>query len=109
MDRHNPDVVEVRQGETFGFRAAFQNDDHTPMDITGLEIKCQVRTLRKILVHDYQVEVIAADKGIVAFLPADTAAWPADNALILDFKLSLGAQVRYTEQCQLIVNETVTK
>ncbi|MGY1490709.1 hypothetical protein ACW4YW_14985 [Methylobacillus pratensis] len=108
MDRHNPPMLKVRQGETYGFRASFQNDDHSPMDITGFEIRCQLRTLRQVLVHDFEVEVIDAVRGVVAFLPTDTAAWPVENGLVMDFKISLGGQVKYTDRIQVNLIETVT-
>lgn len=109
MDRHNPPVLKIRQGETFGFRASFQNDDRTPMDVTGYEIKCQLRTLRQTLVHDFEVEVIDALRGVVGFLQTDTSAWPLENGLVMDFKVSLGGQVRFSDRVQVNLIETVTK
>jgi hypothetical protein len=109
MDRHNPLMLKVRQGETFGFRASFQNDDRTPMDVAEYEIKCQLRTLKQTLVHEFVVEVIAATSGVVGFLPTDTSAWPLENGLVMDFKVSLGGQVRYTDRVQVNLIETVTR
>lgn len=109
MDRHNPPMLKVRQGETFGFRASFQNDDRTPMDVSDYEIKCQLRTLRQSLVHEFEVEVIDAPRGVVGFQPTDTANWPLENGLVMDFKVSLGGQVRYTDRVQVNLIETVTK
>lgn len=108
MDRHNPPMLKVKQGQTFGLRAVMQNDDHTPIDITGYEIKCQVRTLRQVLVHEFEVQVIDAARGVVALLPTDTSAWPIENGLVMDFKISLGGQVRHTDRIQINLIETVT-
>lgn len=107
-DRHNPPMLRILQGETFGFRASIQNDDRTPMDITGHEIKCQLRTLRKVLVHEFQVEVIDASRGVVGFMQTDTSDWPLENGLVMDFKISSGGQVRYTDRIQVNFIETVT-
>lgn len=109
MDRHDPPVLKIRQGQTFGFQVVLQNDDHTVIDITGYDIKCQLRTLRQALVHEFEAVVIDAGRGVVAFLPTDTAAWPIENGLVMDFKISLGGQVRYTDRVQVNLIETVTR
>ena len=107
------DIV-IEQGATFGLTLTYENPDETPIDLTGMTARMQVRDasddslIIELTTENGRITLgEATGKITLAITAADTAA--LDRGGVYDLELVNGTEVNRIIQGKATLSEEVTK
>ena len=99
-----------KRGDTFT-RKVVVSDADGPMDLTGMTVSAQIKTIAFVAVDTLTVSTTGAASGEVVISKSDTSAWPLtndDEPLICDVKF-VGSSTMRTETFGVNVFRQVTE
>ena len=97
----------LKRGATLDLTIGIQNDDGSPVDLTGAGVISQVRTAADELVATLS-PVITGVAGAVALTVLDTSAWPI-GLLRCDVRVSLAGRIAFSDTFGILVTRAVTQ
>jgi hypothetical protein len=97
----------VKVGQTLLLTATAQQDDGTPIDITGATFTSEVRDLNAALVAELTVTIAVAAAGTFQLGPCDTTGWPPGN-LSCDIRYALNGVILYSETFGIVALPSIT-
>lgn len=102
-------ILRHKRGDTFDYEAALtEGKNGPPIDITGWNIRSEIRTGTQQLIAALTVEILDATDGKYALTSGSTTGWPVGNAF-MDIEYSENGKIKSTEtiSVQIIRDETL--
>lgn len=102
-------VIRHKRGDTFDYEAALtEGKNGPPIDITGWEIRSEIRSGSQQLIAELSVEIFDAVNGKYALTSGSTTGWPVGNAF-MDVEYAENGKIKSTEtiSVQIIRDETL--
>lgn len=100
-------TLAIKQNNSFSLISQYIDNNNLPIDLTGLEIKADIKDSAKTLIASMQVNIINAATGMFELtLPIDTVL--PSKLLFMDVRLIEGFTVRNSDIVKLDVSEVVT-
>ncbi len=73
-------MITHKRGSYFGYLVKATDAESPDADFTGAKVRCKIKTLSGVEVHDFDELSLAADgSAFLEALPADTMKWPAGS------------------------------
>lgn len=102
-----------KRGESFALGLEYSGADGSPVDLSDIAIKSQIRTQSGVLVSELLVAKLdqaqhSGQASLYVQTPEETKVWPL-GLLVCDVKLSIGNQSILTETFRIPVYAGVTE
>lgn len=73
-------MITHKRGSYFGYLIKAADAENQDADFTGAKVRCKIRTLLGVQVHDFGELALAADgSAFLGALPVETMQWPAGS------------------------------
>lgn len=99
--------IPFKRGDTFLYNAAL-TDDNGPVDITAVDIRCQIRDKDVLISEAVIVKALPNSAGIFSVRVDDTTLWPT-KVLSADVQYTINGQIISTETFGISVVKDITR
>ena len=73
-------MIHYKRGEYFGYLISAKDAQNLNADFTGTKVRCQIRTLSGVLVHDFgELDLEPDGTALLEALPDVGIRWPVGN------------------------------
>lgn len=95
-------------GATFDQVLTYKDSNGTPIDITNIDIQCQLRTVDKTLLANVVVTKLDPAAGSYRMVVADTNSW-AEGDAVFDIRYAQAGNVAITNKVKVTLVDSITK
>jgi hypothetical protein len=95
-------------GSTFDRTATYFDTDGLPIDITNINIQCQIRTLDKTLLSNVVITKLVPANGTYRMVVENTSNWIEGEA-VFDIRYSRTGHTDITDSIKMVLIDSITK